>query len=325
MTADKHGDTGALSGKVSIIVPAYNAAGTIESAIRSALEQEYGNLELIVCDDASTDDTWARLIAMDDKRLLLLRNEHNLGPGATRERALAAATGRWVAFLDADDQWAPQRLETLTQAAGEDPNIVVFDDIMECVSRTDGLIPWRRQRGERAFAARGRICDVPASAWAASPRLLIKPLVARALLEQTAVRQCKRPYGEDSEYVFRLLAAGAALRYVPRPLYLYRVMESSISSSRTRHMHMLDMLGEMKVLFAGSPDIGRAIDVRYRFEVRQERYFRFLWACRSRHLGQAAWMVICYPWIVLAFLRRLVVEAPIRLRKLHWVVGRMNK
>ncbi len=94
---------------VSVIVPAYNAEAWIARAVDSALDQTFRDLEVIVCDDGSTDGTGRLLEAYRDPRLRVLRHE-NRGRGAARNAAMAAARGRYLALLDADDWWLPEKL-----------------------------------------------------------------------------------------------------------------------------------------------------------------------------------------------------------------------
>lgn len=98
---------------VSIIMPSYNCAEYIEESIRCVLAQTYPVWELIIIDDGSTDDSVARVTALKatDGRIALYRNERNEGPAYTRNRALRMAKGRWIAFLDSDDLWEPEKLE----------------------------------------------------------------------------------------------------------------------------------------------------------------------------------------------------------------------
>lgn len=96
---------------VSIIMPAYNCEQYIADAIRSVLTQTYTDLELLIVDDCSTDKTADIVASFDDPRIHYMRNEQNEGAALTRNKALRAAKGRYIAFLDADDLWAPKKLE----------------------------------------------------------------------------------------------------------------------------------------------------------------------------------------------------------------------
>jgi len=93
---------------ISVIIPTYNRGWIIKEAIDSVLAQEYINYELIVVDDGSTDDTHDILNSYQ-KNFLVLR-QNNKGVSAARNRGFAAASGRFIAFLDSDDIWLPQKL-----------------------------------------------------------------------------------------------------------------------------------------------------------------------------------------------------------------------
>ena len=97
---------------VSVIMAAYNAEETIEAAIRSILFQTHDNFELIICDDASTDNTWClmRSLADEDSRIRLIRQEKNRGSAVARNRCLLQAQGEYIAIMDADDLCSENRL-----------------------------------------------------------------------------------------------------------------------------------------------------------------------------------------------------------------------
>ncbi len=97
---------------ISIIMPSYNTGRYIADTIASVQAQTYENWELIIVDDCSTDDT-DRVVGpfLEDPRIRYLHNEKNSGAALSRNRALQEARGRWVAFLDSDDLWLPEKLE----------------------------------------------------------------------------------------------------------------------------------------------------------------------------------------------------------------------
>ena len=97
---------------VSVIMTAYNCELYIETAIRSVIGQTHGNFELLVFDDGSTDSTFeiARALSEEDGRIKPIKNPVNMGVAKTRNRGLDMARGDYVAFLDSDDRWHPERL-----------------------------------------------------------------------------------------------------------------------------------------------------------------------------------------------------------------------
>ncbi|EGI74682.1 MULTISPECIES: glycosyltransferase family 2 protein [Pseudoalteromonas] len=97
---------------VSIIMPAYNAECFIEKAVESILKQTYSHWELLITDDGSTDGTLKiiKKLIEADKRIKLFTTNRNAGAGAARNNSIKQAKGRFIAFLDADDQWLPNKL-----------------------------------------------------------------------------------------------------------------------------------------------------------------------------------------------------------------------
>lgn len=100
-----------VDGLVSIIMPSWNTGKFIGESIQSVLNQTYKNWELIIVDDCSTDNTDEIVASFNDERIRYFRNEKNSGAALTRNRAIREARGEWIAFLDSDDLWMPQKLE----------------------------------------------------------------------------------------------------------------------------------------------------------------------------------------------------------------------
>lgn len=96
---------------ISIIVPVYNAEKFIRETIQSVLNQTYKDFELILVDDCSKDGSVDAIKSFDDSRVILVKQEHNAGAYAARNRGLKEAGGRYIAFLDSDDCWEPCKLE----------------------------------------------------------------------------------------------------------------------------------------------------------------------------------------------------------------------
>lgn len=104
-----------MNSKISILMGIYNCAETLGEAIDSILAQTYPNWELILCDDGSTDDTYAVAKAYQAKhpeKIILLKNDRNMGLNHTLNRCLEQATGKYIARMDGDDLSLPERLET---------------------------------------------------------------------------------------------------------------------------------------------------------------------------------------------------------------------
>ena len=96
---------------VSIIMPTYNRAALLPRSISSILNQTFEDFELIIIDDGSTDDTEDVVRGFNDKRIVYIKNNNNLGATTSRNEGIKISKGRFIAFQDSDDEWMPQKLE----------------------------------------------------------------------------------------------------------------------------------------------------------------------------------------------------------------------
>lgn len=110
--------TARVPGRVSVIIPCYNAAGFIRRAVDSVLAQTYPDVELVIVDDCSPDDLRAALESYEG-RYVFSRNQFNVGTSASRNNGATKATGEMLAFLDQDDWWPPDLLARLAPACAE--------------------------------------------------------------------------------------------------------------------------------------------------------------------------------------------------------------
>ena len=89
--------------KISVIIPAYNSSKFIKRVVTSVLLQTYENFELVIVDDCSTDNTVELVESFADKRIKIVKHQHNTGAGVARQSGLKAATGEFIMFIDSDD------------------------------------------------------------------------------------------------------------------------------------------------------------------------------------------------------------------------------
>ncbi len=122
---------------LTVIIPMHNASATVAGVVGSFLAIDSASIELVVVDDASTDDSIHRVVALDDPRIVLERLDRNLGAGVARNRGFARASGRYALFFDADDEIHP---ESLTSAVG------ALDDSSASVA----MLPYRYRRPDSA-------------------------------------------------------------------------------------------------------------------------------------------------------------------------------
>ncbi|MCA9271314.1 MAG: glycosyltransferase family 2 protein, partial [Planctomycetales bacterium] len=130
---------------ISVVIPTFNCAGYIGRALDSVFSQDYAPLEVIIVDDGSTDDTIAALEPYND-RIRLLR-QANAGSAAARNAGLAQATGEFVALLDADDWFLPNKFHTQAAMLAADPSLAAVHSGWRIVDE-DGswrkdVEPWR--------------------------------------------------------------------------------------------------------------------------------------------------------------------------------------
>jgi glycosyltransferase involved in cell wall biosynthesis len=108
--------------RVSVIIPTHNRAEFLEKAIHSVLNQSYTDFEILVCDDASSDDTRKVVEAISDERIRFIRYEQNRGVIRVRNEAISNSSGDYIAFLDDDDEWLPTKLEKQIAILGDSTN-----------------------------------------------------------------------------------------------------------------------------------------------------------------------------------------------------------
>jgi glycosyltransferase involved in cell wall biosynthesis len=194
--------------RVSVVVPAFNAAPWIARALESIIQQAHTDLEIIVVDDASTDDTIG-VVAACGVSCTVLRGSVNRGVAAARNLGVRAATGEVIAFLDADDEWLEGKLAAQLDALEARPDLAVVTGFVRRVfvnaSRPDGVI-------ETFFP------------------LLGAALMRRAVFERVGMFDEDLRLGEDLDWFLRLRDAHEGLVVLPRPVLLYRLHAHNITA-----------------------------------------------------------------------------------------------
>lgn len=219
---------------VSVIIPAYNTEAYIAQAIASALGQTLQHLEVIVVDDASTDGTVAVVQQFHDDRLTLLINSENIGAAGARNRALEVATGEWIAVLDSDDWYAPERLATLLAIARDYQADLIADDLYFVAAGDNTPSSTLIQSSGTPVT---EVSSIAATEFVKTdvygqPGLhlgLSKPLMRRAFLQQHNIRyDLALRMGQDFWLYLNCLIQGARYILVPRPYYYYRFRPGSL-------------------------------------------------------------------------------------------------
>lgn len=243
-----NGDAGAP--RVSVVIPAFDAAGCIGRAIRSVQAQTLQDFEIVVADDRSGDDTVAVVerLAAGDRRIRVLKASSNGGPSAARNRGLAAAKGVWIAGLDADDAFLPERLESLVDTAETLDLDMIADDIayydLDAGTETgrggaakgDQLLRVDLDRFLRASLFRQPLSDL--SGRNVLQHALLKFMVRRSFVLASGVSYPEQfRDSEDFHFYAQCLVKGARMAIAPAATYLYSQRYGSLSrrrSSQTR-------------------------------------------------------------------------------------------
>jgi succinoglycan biosynthesis protein ExoO len=181
------------------------------------------NLEIIVTDDASVDDTIgvACRIAAQDSRVRVLLNEHNAGSSVSRNRGIEAARGEWIALLDADDAWFPERLEQML-ASGDNAD-VVSDDVYIVRSSLIKLrkpVLWSLLQEEGLAITEPRWLDI--LDFVRHEFSLLQPIIRRSFLTQHRLAYAPTVrFAEDFRLYFEIMASGARWLQLSQGFYLY--------------------------------------------------------------------------------------------------------
>lgn len=213
---------------VSIVMPAYNCEKYVVEAINSILAQTYRNWELLVLDDGFKDNT-LRIIeefSQKDSRIKALPNGKNIGVSATRNRGIELASGEWIAFLDSDDMWKPEKLEKQFE--------IVEKEAAEFLFTGSSYI---NEEGE----AYKEIFEVP-------EKITYKKLRNQNVISCSSVLVKKKYFEhikmekdemhEDYAVWLRILKTGVTAFGVNEPLLIYRISRNSKSGNKMKTVKM---------------------------------------------------------------------------------------
>lgn len=287
---------------VSILMANHNGARYLPAAVSSILRQSLTSWELIIVDDASTDDSVvaAQHAAAGDPRIRIVVQRVNRGPAAARNRALELATGRWIAIVDSDDLLHRQRLELMLQRASRDGASIVADNLM-VFSENAPPQPFLPPR----FLHAPLWIELPTfiesnCLYSRVPDLgYLKPVIRADVIHELRYDETLR-IGEDYHFLLRLMARGRRLRLDPAGLYFYRKHESSVS--HRLHSADIERLCEAEARFAATVVL---FDERLHAALARRRetllslmtYDKIIGALKSRDIARAARLAFHRPHI----------------------------
>lgn len=212
---------------VSVVIATYNASEYIGDTVGSVRAQEFTDFELLACDDASRDETPALVerLSREDPRIRLLRRTQNRGAASTRNLGIGEAKGRFVAFLDADDLWMPEKLGA---------QLRFMSDTNAAISFTAyGIID---QHGRPT----GQVVDAASVRQVGYRGMLRKAATmgcSTVIVDRARVGDFRMPdlrTGQDYATWLSILKRGHVAYCLPRPLTQYRITPGSISRNKVK-------------------------------------------------------------------------------------------
>lgn len=211
-----------MAPKVTVLSTLFNKGPYVEEAIESVLAQTFTDFELLVVDDASTDDGPERVRRYTDPRIRIIANPTNLGRAGAANRGWSAAQGTYVAVLDADDMMMPDRLSEQVAYLDAHPEVGALGTYVRYFGATEGVGPWPLTDRE----CRGRMLI-------GDPILYGTAMFRKAHLDAHGVRYPEDWRRPGMDYLF-LLEAARATRFagLPNDLTAYRIGEQNMRHGR---------------------------------------------------------------------------------------------
>jgi succinoglycan biosynthesis protein ExoO len=288
---------------VSVVIPVFNSAATLERAAASALRQAAAPLELLIVDDGSTDASLAKAnrIAETDHRVRVIALRENRGKPHAMNRAIAQAQGDWIAVLDADDCYADDRLAVLLAAARRNAADLVADNqyLLDAGAGQTVGTAFAAARHDAALTRRNFIagCD----AFAAFNYGMLKPVIRADFIRRSGLRYRETArLSEDFLYLVEFFAAGGQAWLVSQPLYYWTQAFGTVSRQWTntgagawRYDFLSALAANTEVRDAIAPD-GPA-DLVALLDRRATALRRLHWfseLCRSRDAGRGIGQVV---------------------------------
>ena len=236
---------------ISVVIPTFDRAGPVCRALASVAAQTRPADEVIVVDDGSGDDTAARIGA--EFPAVTVISQENRGVSAARNRGVAAATGEWVAFLDSDDEWAPEKLERQAAALAGEPEAVLCHTDEVWIRNGRRVNPRRRHKKHGGWIFRHclPLCAISPSA----------AMIRRDVLERLGGFDETLPACEDYDLWLRL-CAGHPVLLVDEPLVIKYGGHPDQLSQTVPALDRYRIRALVKILESGALDPGHAAAAR---------------------------------------------------------------
>jgi glycosyltransferase involved in cell wall biosynthesis len=215
---------------VSVIIPAYNQAQYLRSAIESVIAQTCTDWELIVVNDGSTDSTAQVLSDFENEKRLKAIHQDNQGLAAARNTGIHAAVGHHVALLDSDDAWQPEFLETMLATIALNPAASVFYCVAQCMDESGSVLP---QRAGANAVTPDQMYQTLLNANFIIPSTVV---INRRILLEAGSFDASRPemHGCEDWDLWLRLASSFKFAGISKPLVRYRLHDASMSADTTK-------------------------------------------------------------------------------------------
>lgn len=205
---------------ISIIITAYNVEPYIEKSILSCIEQSYKNLQIVIVNDCSTDNTLDKITSFTDKRIEIVNNEKNAGAGKSRKIGISKARGEYVLLLDGDDWLDQDFIESLVKAAKDNDADIVSGGMT--IQYGNGI--WDKKcYGSEILVGPEKVTKH----WGNKVIFLANKLVRRTLYN--TVPYCERRFIEDTPVLVPIMYLANKVVYIPNTGYNYRMRKSSLT------------------------------------------------------------------------------------------------
>ena len=238
-----------MTPKVTVLLAVHDGEPYVRRCIETVLSQTFEDFELLVVDDASSDETPRTVASFDDGRIRVLRNEMNLGQVASLNRGLREARGELIARIDHDDWCRPARLERQVAVLDVEPGVGLVGTWLQAVDEGGQTVSWLRETIDdyAQFVYQTLIMRVYVSHPSAMYRL-------SPVLELGGYNEATGP-AEDKDLWRRLLLAGWDAHIVPEPLVVYRLHDAQLSQTRAEYQQRVDGESQERFLAELAPGL----------------------------------------------------------------------
>jgi len=222
---------------VSVIIPCYNNGKYIEECVRSVLNQSYTNFEIIIINDASTDDSAEKIKKLQEEnpqKIQVITNKKNLERSVSRNKGMAKSKGEFICILDGDDRWYPSKLATQVRAMQDDPKLAFCGtgrDFLDKDSRLKTSNSHIARSGEVFLQLLARRCSITASS----------VMLRRSIVNKVGGFNTDRIPAEDFDYWVRASFLGR-YKHIPEELVSYRIHEAQSTSPSNLNINKVNKI-----------------------------------------------------------------------------------